>query len=59
MRRHMKPLPTPGTNEPLDADASRTLTRMTEGLAHGQKEAIEFVKIKEMTLAEASTTSGR
>ena len=46
-------------NEPLDADASRTLARMTEGLSRGQKEAIELVKIKEMTLAEASVVSGQ
>ena len=46
-------------NEPLAADASRTLARMTEGLSRGQKEAIELVKIKEMTLAEASVISGQ
>ena len=49
----------PGAKEPVDADASRVLARMTEGLSHGQKEAIELVKIKEMTLAEASVVSGR
>ncbi|MGI8931433.1 MAG: sigma-70 family RNA polymerase sigma factor [Sphingomicrobium sp.] len=49
----------PGAKEPLDADASRTLARMTEGLARGQKEAIELVKIREMTLAEASIASGQ
>lgn len=47
----------PGANEPLDA--SRTLARMTEGLPRGQKEAIELVKIREMTLAEASIASGQ
>lgn len=46
-------------NEHSDADARRTLERMTEGLSHGQKEAIELVKIKEMTLAEASLASGQ
>lgn len=46
-------------NEALDADASRTLARMTEGLPRGQKEAIELIKIKEMSLAEASMVSGQ
>jgi RNA polymerase sigma-70 factor (ECF subfamily) len=49
----------PRANDPLHADASRTLARMTEGLPRGQKEAIELVKIKEMTLAEASIASGQ
>ena len=49
----------PRAKEPLDADASRTLARMTEGLPRGQKEAIILVKIKEMTLAEASLASGQ
>jgi RNA polymerase sigma-70 factor (ECF subfamily) len=49
----------PDAKEPLDADASRTLARMTEGLGRGQKEAIELVKIREMTLAEASLASGQ
>ena len=49
----------PRANESVDADASRTLARMTEGLSRGQKEAIELIKIKEMTLAEASVVSGQ
>ncbi len=49
----------PGAKEPLDADASRTIARMTEGLAQGQKEAIELVKIREMSLAQASIVSGQ
>ena len=49
----------PRAKEPLDADASRTLARMTESLPRGQKEAIILVKIKEMTLAEASLASGQ
>ena len=49
----------PRANEPMDADAPRMLARMTEGLSHGQKEAIELVKIREMTLAEASLASGQ
>ncbi len=49
----------PHAKEPLDADASRTLARMTESLPRGQKEAIELVKISQMTLAEASLASGQ
>ncbi len=49
----------PDAKDPLDGDISRTLARMTEGLPRGQKEAIELVKIKEMTLAEASLASGQ
>ncbi len=49
----------PRANEPSGEDASRTLARMTDGLSRGQKEAIELVKIKEMTLAEASLASGQ
>ncbi|MDQ3145208.1 MAG: sigma-70 family RNA polymerase sigma factor [Pseudomonadota bacterium] len=49
----------PRANEPVDVDPVRTLERMAEGLSHGQKEAIELVKIREMTLAEASLASGQ
>lgn len=49
----------PRANEPLDSDAARTLARMTKGLPRGQKEAIELVKIREMSLAEASIASGQ
>ncbi|MDP3674988.1 MAG: sigma-70 family RNA polymerase sigma factor [Novosphingobium sp.] len=49
----------PGANEPLDGDAPRTLARMTRGLSQGQQEAIELVKIQELTLAEASVISGQ
>ncbi len=49
----------PRANEPVNTDAPRTLARITEGLPSGQKEAIELVKIKEMTLAEASVVSGQ
>ncbi len=49
----------PDAKDPLDGDISRTLARMTEGLPRGQKEAIELVKIKEMSLAEASLASGQ
>jgi len=49
----------PKANEPVKADSARTLARMTEGLSRGQQEAIELVKIKEMSLAEASLASGQ
>ena len=49
----------PRANQISGNDASRTLARMTKGLSRGQKEAIELVKIKEMTLAEASVASGQ
>ncbi len=49
----------PDAKEPVDADASRTLARITEELSRGQKEAIDLVKIREMTLAEASLASGQ
>lgn len=40
-------------------DSARTLARMMGGLSPGQKEALELVKLKEMSLAEASAASGR
>ncbi len=49
----------PDAKEPLDADTSRALARMTDGLPRGQKEAIDLVKIREMSLAEASVVSGQ
>ena len=45
----------PHANEPLHA--SRTLAGAMEALPRGQKEAIELVKISEMTLADASLAS--
>lgn len=49
----------PRANEPVHGDAERTLARMTEGLSSRQEEAIRLVKIREMTLAEASGVSGQ
>lgn len=40
-------------------DASRQLAGMRSGLSAGQQEAIELVKIREMSLAEASVESGQ
>ena len=49
----------PRANHQPDTDAPRVLARMTEGLSRGQKEAIELVKIQEMSLVEASAASGQ
>lgn len=49
----------PRANEPVHDDAARTLARMTEGLSSRQEEAIRLVKIREMSLAEASGVSGQ
>lgn len=38
---------------------ARTLAGMTEGLSPNQREALELVKMKEMSLAEASAVSGQ
>lgn len=49
----------PGANEPQDADAARSVARMTKHLSRGQQEAIELVKIREMSLVQASLASGQ
>ena len=49
----------PQANKEDAADAAVTLARMTETLSPGQKEAIELVKMKQLSLAEASTVSGQ
>ncbi len=49
----------PQTNDPDMRDAGRTLAAMTSGLSASQKEAIDLVKLKEMSLAEASLVSGQ
>jgi RNA polymerase sigma-70 factor (ECF subfamily) len=49
----------PLANREVDSDAPRVLAGMTEGLSRGQKEAIELVKVQEMSLAEASGVSGQ
>ena len=40
-------------------DAAKTLAGMMDALSPGQKEALELVKLKEMSLAEASAASGQ
>lgn len=42
-----------------DPDVPRVLAGMTNGLSHGQREALQLVKLKEMSLAEASLVSGQ
>lgn len=49
----------PAANQSSDMDAARTVARMMKDLPRGQKEAIELVKIKEISLAEASLVSGQ
>jgi RNA polymerase sigma-70 factor, ECF subfamily len=49
----------PQANKEEAGDAARTLAQMTRGLSPGQKEAVELVKLKEMSLAEASAVSGQ
>lgn len=49
----------PAANQGPDPDASRVLAAMTSGLSRGQQEALQLVKVKEMSLAEASIASGQ
>ncbi|MDP8914264.1 MAG: sigma-70 family RNA polymerase sigma factor [Pseudomonadota bacterium] len=49
----------PQANRQEAGDPTRTLAQMTGGLSKGQKEALELVKLKEMSLAEASAASGQ
>jgi RNA polymerase sigma-70 factor (ECF subfamily) len=49
----------PQANRGEAGDPARTLAQLTAGLSKGQKEALELVKLKEMSLAEASVASGQ
>ena len=49
----------PEANREVDGDAPMVLAGMTKELSRGQREAIELVKLREMTLAEASVASGQ
>jgi RNA polymerase sigma-70 factor (ECF subfamily) len=49
----------PRTNEGDAAHDAGELARMTQGLSKGQKEALNLVKLKEMSLTEASAVSGQ
>lgn len=49
----------PGTNGDRIMDAPETLAGMTSGLSVGQKQALDLVKMQEMSLGEASAVSGQ
>ena len=49
----------PAANPNEAAEASESLNRMMAELTPKQKEALELVKLKEMSLAEASAASGQ
>lgn len=49
----------PRANENETADSARTLAQMTSGLSERQKEAVDLLKVKELSLAEASALSGQ
>ena len=49
----------PQANREEAGDPARTLAQMTGGLSKGQREALDLVKLKEMSLAEASAASGQ
>lgn len=48
-----------GANKDYGEDAAGDLARMTGDLSPGQREALDLVKLKEMSLAEASAVSGQ
>jgi RNA polymerase sigma-70 factor (ECF subfamily) len=49
----------PHANREAAGDAARAVTQLTSTLPPAQKEAIELMKIQEMSLAEASAASGQ
>jgi RNA polymerase sigma-70 factor (ECF subfamily) len=49
----------PQANRTEAADAADSVARMMADLSPKEREAIELVKLKEMTLAEASAVSGQ
>jgi RNA polymerase sigma-70 factor (ECF subfamily) len=49
----------PQANNGDAANAGEQLARVTQGLSPGQKEALDLVKLKEMSLVEASAVSGQ
>ncbi|MBA3526095.1 MAG: sigma-70 family RNA polymerase sigma factor [Sphingomonas sp.] len=49
----------PQANKEEAGDPARALAQMTSGLSPGQKEAVELVKLQEMSLVEASAVSGQ
>lgn len=49
----------PHANNGEAQDTARVLAQMTSGLSPGQKEALALVKLKELSLVEASSVSGQ
>jgi RNA polymerase sigma-70 factor (ECF subfamily) len=49
----------PQANREEAGDSVRMLAQMTGSLSKGQKEAVDLLKLKEMSLAEASALSGQ
>ena len=50
----------PSSNKPMEAAGdAQLIASLISGLPAGQREALELVKLKEMTLAEASLASGQ
>lgn len=49
----------PQANRKEAGDPARSLAQLTASLSKGQKEALDLVKLKEMSLAEASAASGQ
>ena len=49
----------PQANNPDTGDSTNVLAKMLGGLSPGQKEAVELVKLREMSVAEASAASGQ
>jgi RNA polymerase sigma-70 factor (ECF subfamily) len=49
----------PRANNEDAQDTARALAQMTSELSPGQKEALELVKLKELSLVEASSVSGQ
>jgi RNA polymerase sigma-70 factor (ECF subfamily) len=49
----------PHANKEEHADSARELARMSSALSPAQKEALDLVKLKEMSLVEASAVSGQ
>ena len=55
----MKPLPIPAANQEESGEARHLLERMLPELSPREKEAVELVKLQELSLAEASEQSGQ
>jgi RNA polymerase sigma-70 factor (ECF subfamily) len=49
----------PQANHPDTGDAKNVLAKMMASLSPGQREALELVKLREMSVAEASAASGQ